>query len=368
MTIYRREGSQYWWIRLERRGHVIQQSSGTNLKREAKLKEAELRLQHWPELEGGTAIPTLVDFSRELFAFWKRELKPNTRKYYLDGFKQLYGFEELASARLDEITPKLLERYKEKRRNDGVGLVTVQHSLRALRRALKIAVEVFGHKFTPVGIRLRKEPQRDFVVTEADFQRFLAHAGWREESVADFTVREGAGRQTMQAILTVLYDCGLRAGEACRLEWSRVNLDERWLFIDSGKTKAARRRVPLTSRVIAVLSGLKEKARPDVPFVFTRYGGHQPITTGVVSHAFLRIRRQLGLPDGCVLHSLRHSFATRLGNAGANTGDLMKLAGWETASIAVRYTHLDNDRMRQIVGLLEENYSNTTLVPRLAGK
>jgi integrase len=132
-----------------------------------------------------------------------------------------------------------------------------------------------------------------------------------------------------------------------------VNLDERWLFVDSGKTKAARRRVPLTSRVITVLTSLKASARPAVPFVFTRHGGRQPITPGWASHEFCRIRRILGLPDGCVLHSLRHSTATRLGNKGCSTGDLMKLMGWETPAIAVRYTHLDDARMEQIVGFLE---------------
>jgi len=141
------------------------------------------------------------------------------------------------------------------------------------------------------------------------------------------------------------------------LKWERVNLVERWLFIDSGKTKAARRRVPLTSRVVAVLDGLK--ARSGVPYVFTRQRGHQPLTVGWCSHEYGRIRKLLGLPDGCVLHSLRHSFATRLGNAGCNTGDLMKICGWETPAIAVRYTHLDDARMSQIVGFLESTPETT---------
>lgn len=353
MTVYKREGSKFYWIRLERKGHILQESSGKTTRREAKLEEARLRLQHWPELEGGKEIPTLSDFSRELFPYWKRELKPNTRKYYLDGFKQLWGFDEMANARLDEITPKLIERYKQHREKDGVGLVTVQHSLRALRRALRLAVDVFEHKFTPPKIKLRKEPQRDYVVSEADFQRFLEKCGRPAEQVAKVKVKEGSGRETMQALLTVLFDCGLRAGEATRLTWDRVNLKERWLFIDTGKTKAARRRIPLTSRVVTALEGLKAKAREKVPYVFTRHGGNQPLTVGWCSHEFGRIRKLLGLPDGCVLHSLRHSFATRLGNKGCSTGDLMKICGWETPAIAVRYTHLDAARMETIVGFLE---------------
>jgi integrase len=235
----------------------------------------------------------------------------------------------------------------------AAGLVTVQHSLRALRRALRLAVDVFEYRFVPPKIKLRKEPQRDYVVSEADFQRLLEKCGRPAEQAAPTgKVKKGSGRETMQALLTVLYDCGLRAGEATRLSWDRVNLAERWLFVDAGKTKATRRRIPLTSRVVSALEGLKAKAK-DVPFVFTRQGGKQPLTVGWCSHEFGRIRKLLGLPDACVLHSLRHSFATRLGNKRCSTGDLMKICGWETPAIAVRYTHLEAARMETIVGFLE---------------
>jgi integrase len=354
MTVYKRGDSKFYWVRLERKGHVLQESSGKTTRREAKLKEAELRLQHWPELEGGTEMPTLSEFTRELFPYWTRELKPNTRKYYSESFRALLTFDELDNARLDEITPKLIERYKQFREKNGAGLVTVQHSLRALRRALRLAVDVFEHKFVPPKIKLRKEPQRDYVVSEADFQRLIANCGRPAQQIAPkVNVRADSGKETLQALFTTLFDCGLRAGEACHLTWDRVNLEERWLFVDVGKTKAARRRIPLTSRVVAVLEGLKAKARPNVPHVFTRHGGHQPLTPGWASHEFGRIRKLLGLPDGCVLHSLRHSFATRLGNKGCSTGDLMKICGWETPAIAVRYTHLDAARMETIVGFLE---------------
>ena len=354
MTVYRREGSKFYWIRLERKGHVLQESSGKTTRREAKLKEAELRLRHWPELEGGEEIPTLSDFTRELFPYWTRELKPNTRKYYHESFRALLNFDELAKARLDDIKPRIIERYRQSREKDDVGLCTIQHSLRALRRALRLAVSVFEYRFVPPKIELKAEPKRDFVITEEYFQKFLEKCGRTEEKISPtVTVRAGSGRDTMQALLTVLYDCGLRAGEAVSLTWDRVNLDERWLFVDKGKTKAARRKVPLTSRVVAALKGLEAKARKDVPFVFTRHGGKQALTAGWASHEFGRIRKLLGLPDGCVLHSLRHSFASRLGNKGCTTTDLMTICGWETPDIAKRYTHIDHDRMSQIIGFLE---------------
>ena len=84
-------------------------------------------------------------------------------------------------------------------------------------------------------MELREEPQGDFVVIEADFQRFLTRCAMPEAQVATTVhVNEGAGRETMQASLTVLYDCGLRPNEALHLTWDRVNLGERWLFRGHG--------------------------------------------------------------------------------------------------------------------------------------
>ena len=225
---------------------------------------------------------------------------------------------------------------------------------------------MFEYQFTPPKFKLRDEPKRDFVVDEPTFQNILTNCGRSvdEPIAAGITAKAGAGREVLQALYTVLYDCGLRAGEAVKLTWDRVNLDERWIFIDAGKTKSARRKVPLTSRVVAVLSGLKAKAderakaatakkTAPVPWVFTRYKGKQPLTVGWASHEFGRIAKALELPKGAVMHSLRHSFASRLGNKGCATADLMALCGWESPQIAKRYTHLNDARMAEIVGFLE---------------
>lgn len=354
MSIYKR--GDIYWIRLERKGQIIQESTGKEAKREAKLYEAARRLETWPELDGGTEVPTLSAFTRELFPYWRRELKPRTKDYYVDSLSHVLDFPDLANAKLNNITPRVIERYKSHKAEAGVGIFPVNHSLRSLRRSLNLAADVFGYAFKvpKISINVSAEKKRDYVVTETNFQRLLENCGLVGEQVAPTVrVREGAGRQTMQALLTVLYDCGLRATEACTLTWDRVNLMEGWVFIAIGKTQNARRKIPLTTRACRVLGGLLNAAREDVPYVFTRYNGHQALSTGWASHEFLRIRRKISLPDGCVMHSLRHSTATRLGNKGCTTGDLMKLMGWATPAMAMRYTHLDETRMNQIVSFLE---------------
>ena len=42
-----------------------------------------------------------------------------------------------------------------------------------------------------------------------------------------------------------------------------------------------------------------------------------------------------------------------VGKQGCTTADLMKILGWEKPEMAMKYTHLDDTRMQQIIGFLE---------------
>src|SRR5207302_7231559 len=133
----------------------------------------------------------------------------------------------------------------------------------------------------PCKVRMLKESRgRDFVITEEMLQRFLKlcrpfgtlppERDWREARTTLEPVMGG--------ILQVAYDTGLRAGELARLEWRDVNLEGRGsVHVRFGKSDRAERFVPLTGRAKAVLTALKESARPDVPFVFTRHDGRDPV-------------------------------------------------------------------------------------------
>ena len=52
-----------------------------------------------------------------------------------------------------------------------------------------------------------------------------------------------------------------------------------------------------------------------------------------------RVRKLLKLPADFVLHSLRHTFGTRLGEAGADAFTIMKLMGHSTVTASQRYVH-----------------------------
>jgi site-specific recombinase XerD len=122
------------------------------------------------------------------------------------------------------------------------------------------------------------------------------------------------------------------------------------------KTKAGRRRIPLTTRAERILTELLELRKTlaeenPSPYVFT-FNGHG-ITRDWISHAFIRARKRLELPDACVLHSTRHTFCTRLGERGADAFAIQKLAGHSSIVISQRYVHAQGPRLNTAIGLLE---------------
>ena len=58
-----------------------------------------------------------------------------------------------------------------------------------------------------------------------------------------------------------------------------------------------------------------------------------------LAHQHGRVRTLLKLPVDFVLHSLRHSYGTRLGEAGADAFTIMRLMGHSTVTVSQRYVH-----------------------------
>ena len=58
-----------------------------------------------------------------------------------------------------------------------------------------------------------------------------------------------------------------------------------------------------------------------------------------LDHLHKKLRDDLELPKDCVIHSLRHTFLTRFGEAGADAFTIKKVAGHSSVTISERYIH-----------------------------
>jgi integrase len=325
MTLYRR--GNVWWSRIEVNKRVYQFSTKTGNKNTARSVEATFRAEKIKGITGVEA-PTLYDFSAQFINSLPGRVSKQTYRFYVCHWMPLLEFESIAECRLDRIGSAVIEQFITWRRK-SVSTVTVNHNLRTLRRALHRAVEWNLIAKVPKITLLPNEHQREYVLSV--------------ETVDKFATKE---KGLIGKLVPFLVDTGLRRREVVELTWDNVNFAERYIHVAKGKTKSARRKIPMTQRVETILKSLPKCDER----VFTRNG--RRISIDWISHAFLHARKRLGLPDDAVLHSTRHTFCTRLGERGASAFDIQRLAGHSSITISQRYVHPSSDQLDAAIALL----------------
>jgi integrase/recombinase XerC len=143
-----------------------------------------------------------------------------------------------------------------------------------------------------------------------------------------------------QALLTLLYGCGLRISEALSLTRADVPMAETLRVTGKGgKTRA----VPVLPAVREALADYVT----EVPFTLdptdalfrAKRGG--PFSPRHAQAMVQLLRGRLGLPDSATPHALRHSFATHLLGAGADLRSIQELLGHASLSTTQRYTEVN---------------------------
>ena len=81
------------------------------------------------------------------------------------------------------------------------------------------------------------------------------------------------------------------------------------------------------------------KADAKSAWVFPGDSPGAPFLTSSLDHQHSEVRTALELPDDFVVHSLRHTMLTRLGEAGADAFTIMRIAGHSSVSVSQRYVH-----------------------------
>src|SRR2546428_3289327 len=143
---------------------------------------------------------------------------------------------------------------------------------------------------------------------------------------------------------TMMLEAGMRPDEVCRIRRENVHLNQGYLFNAFGKTKAARRRVPLTEKACAVLARRLEKVKGDLVFPGRATG--QPIIkvnraqVGTLAR-INRIRSEANenpIP-ALRLYDPRHTWATRGAMAGIDLVTLAAMLGHSRIQMVLRYAH-----------------------------
>jgi integrase len=327
VSLYRR--GNIWWSRIVRRGERIDRSTKRKNKTDAQRVEARWITQISAAGESlaplrQTQYPLLLfQFQEKFYAYLDAHCAERTTEFY----KQAWApFAARYAGHITQITPATIEAWVQDRRK-VVSATRVNATLRTLRRALRLAEEWKLITKAPKIKLLSGERSREFVITEELLTKMLAH-----EKCTPL----------LPVFLPTLIDTGLRISEACALQWPHVGLEPKqsatlgWVYVERGKSKAAKRYVPLTVRAHRILTRLKKASSSK--FVFPASDGGQ-LSRHWASEQFRTLRDALELPDDCVVHSTRHTFCTRLGESGCDAFTIMKLAGHSSIVISQKYVH-----------------------------
>lgn len=155
-----------------------------------------------------------------------------------------------------------------------------------------------------------------------------------------------------RTFLLIALHSGMRRGEILGLQWKDIDFQEKVIHVrhnavvsegettvsEELKTKAARRNLPLTEELNAWLSERKKTCHSQYVIAMEN---HKPLTKSSYRSMWRLIEREL--PDTHITaHTLRHTYITRLFEAGLDLKEIQYLAGHSTMDMTLKvYTHYD---------------------------
>ena len=340
MSIYKR-GKVYWY-KFMWNGELIRESTKQGNDRKARNMESAHRTALANGLVGireKKPVSTLSDFLKDDFQPFvktKHAVKPSTVEYYLDGVKMIQRC-DWSSLSLDKITDQHAQHFAGK--HAKLSPSRINCGLRTLRRALNLAFE-WGKLDRPAKITLAKgERQRDRVLTDSEWQQYIIECPqpWRDAA-------------------TIIRGTGMRPGEVFALRWENVHLNDTGglIQVTAGKTKAARRMLPMLPTVyLALKSRHEDTGKPESGWVFpsTSREEHLNKDTAKDQHAkaIERANRTASNVEGGKRleyfqpYVLRHTALTQLAQAGCDAFTLARIAGHSSITITQRYIHPQAD-------------------------
>jgi len=347
MAVYRR--GKTWWFVFEFRGRKIQESSGFRNKTAAIRAEAKRRTDLQERRAGFVKLkqaPKFDVFAEEFLEWSKQQHRPKTHGLHAWNCKTLKRF--FGGKYLDEITTEMVENFKSVRKHEvrkkakDARLITGTTVNRALEtlKAMFYQAERMGYfvKNPVVGVQMFRQPLDSMRVITFDEQAsYLAEAS-----------------QPLRDIAEIMLDTGMRPGEVFRIKVENIDFKQMTIFNPFGKTKAARRAIPMTDNVASLLQRrVKEAGRLATSFVFpSPHNVQMPI--GSVKKAHQAAMDRADIKDRFRLYDLRHTFATRAAASGMNLPTLAAILGHANIQMTMRYVHPAAEEKRRAIHKFEK--------------
>jgi integrase len=339
-----------WWYEFTFAGRTVRASSKSTRKTIATQTEENRRKELEKAYSGGGASEPPAHHVRTvttaLAAYAKTYPVNHTAKSIAIVKERSPHLEKhLGNLLMPDLTEDRMKVYMADRKMGGASNRTIIMELDVLARAT-------GSKFQILWPKLRKLKENH------DVGRAL-------ESLEEKAILDAASKNRSRLIFPFLYTLawtGLRSDEARTLRWSQVKFDTGEIVVGKAKTEAGRgRRIPMTANLKVVLeqheswyAGKLGKIQPDW-FVFPSFNRLAPVDpmkpVKSLKTAWESIREKAHVK--CRLRDLRHSFCTKLAEAGVPEITMLDMMGHVSAAMLKRYSHIRARARREAIDSIE---------------
>jgi site-specific recombinase XerD len=155
-----------------------------------------------------------------------------------------------------------------------------------------------------------------------------------------------------RAFLMTVYGAGLRLNEACHLKTEHLDSARNQIRVVQGKGRKDRYTL-FSPRLQEELRAYWRALRPRFWLFPASHDPQEPMMDGTAQRVFYHAVARAGLPRKGGIHSLRHSFATHLLEAGVEIPVLQRLLGHANLSTTMGYLHVRQERLAQIQSPLQ---------------
>jgi integrase len=311
---------------------------------------------------------TLGSFLDDVYAPWARS-NIKTAEATLARLK--FSFAEFLEAKLGEITPWQIEKWRSRRLEGGAKATTVNRDLDDIRSSLARAVAWSMLPASPLATvrRLRVDPNAvvRFLSDEEDsrLRSALEHREQRirltRASANHWRITRGYRLQPdlsevvfadrLRPMILLSLNTGLRRGELFNLKWADIDFTNSNLTVHGFNTKSGTtRHVPLNDEAIWALREWQRADREIDGIVFP----------GKISDRLNNVRRSWGaILDAAGIarfrwHDMRHTFASRLVMGGVDLNTVRELLGHSDYKMTLRYAHLAPEHKAAAVAKLSK--------------
>lgn len=353
MAVFKPKNSKNYHYRYMLNGKIFTGSTRTTNKVQAEKFEHQHKDQSYrsailgelPSITLKDALQNFLDTKRKLAShlfYLSRVKKILSNVYDRAGkkhSKRCFGFSP--DTKLDEIKEKDIQRLVVEREKEGMGPMTILQELTVWNQTIRLAKRM-GFKIPDISLSdIRKENNikppkgRLRYLSIDEEERLLQELNPATSSDVISTPAIWRTRQDTHDIVILLLDLGARHTEVSHLKWSKIDMLERTILLYRPKVQN-QSVLHMTDRVYEVLlRRFNEKDRGEFVFTDSTGKGVRKYTPTALNSAFCRS----GIEDA-TFHTLRHTFCSRMVQAGLPLADIQQIVGHATIQMTLKYAHL----------------------------